>query len=67
MLLNPINFLLIPYYAKEHSASEFRRQIRESDDALAAAVSGNEHLRDQMEEQRRRFQEKNEASPPRVE
>jgi len=46
---------------KEQSVAEFRRQIRESDDALAAAVSGNEHLRDQMEEQRRRFQEKNEA------
>jgi len=47
--------------AKEQAVAEFRRQIRESDDALAAAVSGNEHLREQMEEQRRRFQEKNEA------
>jgi len=46
---------------KEQAVAEYRRQIRESDDALAAAVSGNEHLRDQMEEQRRRFQEKNEA------
>lgn len=40
---------------------ELKRHIRESDDALAAAVSGNEHLREQMEEQRQRFQEKNEA------
>lgn len=48
-------------HAKEQSVAEFRRQIRESDDALAAAVSGNEHLREQMEEQRRRAQEKNEV------
>eukprot|EP00931_Biecheleriopsis_adriatica_P056860 TRINITY_DN33726_c0_g1_i1.p1 TRINITY_DN33726_c0_g1~~TRINITY_DN33726_c0_g1_i1.p1 ORF type:complete len:858 (+),score=249.12 TRINITY_DN33726_c0_g1_i1:61-2634(+) len=39
--------------------SELRRQARESDDALAAAVSSNEHLREQLEEQRIRFQEKN--------
>merc|ERR1719359_1217261 len=46
---------------KEQSIMELRKQIRESDDALAAAVSGNEHLREQMEEQRNRFQEMNEA------
>jgi len=46
---------------KEQSVGDLRRQIRESDDALAAAVSGNEHLRAQMEEQRRRHQEKNET------
>jgi len=40
---------------------ELRRQSRESDDALAAAVSGNEHLREQLDEQRSRFQDKNEA------
>lgn len=45
--------------AQERAVDEFRLQIRESDDALAAAVSGNEHLRKQMEEQRRRFEEKN--------
>jgi chromosome segregation ATPase len=47
--------------SKEQIAADLRRQIRESDDALAAAVSGNEHLRLQMEEQRIRFQQKNEA------
>merc|ERR1719498_2199571 len=46
---------------KEEAIMELRKQIRESDDALAAAVSGNEHLREQMEEQRNRFQEMNEA------
>lgn len=46
---------------KEQTFADLRRQVRESDDALAAAVSGNEHLRAQMEEQRLRFQEKNEA------
>jgi len=45
----------------EHVAVELKSRVRESDDALAAAVSGNEHLRDQMEEQRQRFQEKNET------
>lgn len=45
----------------EQLATELRRQARESDDALAAAVSSNEHLRDQMEEQRLRFQDKNSA------
>ena len=47
--------------AKESAVVELRKQIRESDDALAAAVSGNEHLRLQMKEQRQRFQEMNEA------
>eukprot|EP00747_Dinoflagellata_sp_TGD_P181271 gnl/TRDRNA2_/TRDRNA2_35056_c0_seq1.p1 gnl/TRDRNA2_/TRDRNA2_35056_c0~~gnl/TRDRNA2_/TRDRNA2_35056_c0_seq1.p1 ORF type:complete len:917 (+),score=228.40 gnl/TRDRNA2_/TRDRNA2_35056_c0_seq1:66-2816(+) len=46
---------------KEQVVAELRRQIREADDALAWAVSSNEHLREQMEEQRRRFQQKNEA------
>jgi hypothetical protein len=45
----------------EQSIIELRRHIRESDDALAAAVSGNEHLRELMEEQRLRFQDKNEV------
>lgn len=40
---------------------ELKRQARESDDALAASLSSNEHLREQMEEQRERFQAKNEA------
>jgi len=40
---------------------ELRRAVCESDDALAAAVSGNEHLRAQMEEQRKYFQEQNES------
>ena len=38
-----------------------RRQIRESNDALGAAVSGNEHLRQQMREQKERFEKMNEA------
>lgn len=45
----------------EQVISELRRQIRESDDALAAALSGNEHLQEQMEEQRARFHDKNES------
>jgi hypothetical protein len=45
----------------EHLVVELKRQSRETDDALAAAVSGNEHLRDQMEEQNRLFQAKNET------
>eukprot|EP00929_Paragymnodinium_shiwhaense_P013280 TRINITY_DN121143_c0_g1_i1.p1 TRINITY_DN121143_c0_g1~~TRINITY_DN121143_c0_g1_i1.p1 ORF type:complete len:979 (+),score=364.24 TRINITY_DN121143_c0_g1_i1:125-3061(+) len=39
---------------KEQSIAELRRQARESDDALAAATSGNEHLLEQLEEQKRR-------------
>jgi len=46
---------------KERVVAELRRQVRESHDALAAAVSGNEHLRLQLEEQRKRFQEENES------
>merc|ERR1719159_2025211 len=46
---------------RESTMIELRKQIRESDDALAAAVSGNEHLRQQMVEQRQRFQMMNEA------
>lgn len=45
----------------EEEISALRHQVFECDDALAAAVSGNEHLRGQMEEQRRRFQERSEA------
>mmetsp|Transcript_134918 Transcript_134918/g.248028 ORF Transcript_134918/g.248028 Transcript_134918/m.248028 type:complete len:881 (-) Transcript_134918:106-2748(-) len=45
----------------EQATVELRRQGRECDDALAAAVSSNEHLREQMEEHRARFQAKNEA------
>mmetsp|Transcript_27199 Transcript_27199/g.63322 ORF Transcript_27199/g.63322 Transcript_27199/m.63322 type:complete len:873 (-) Transcript_27199:111-2729(-) len=37
------------------------QQVRVSDDVLAAAVSSNEHLRHQLEEQRERSQEKNSA------
>eukprot|EP00928_Gymnodinium_smaydae_P080005 TRINITY_DN63812_c0_g1_i1.p1 TRINITY_DN63812_c0_g1~~TRINITY_DN63812_c0_g1_i1.p1 ORF type:complete len:1066 (+),score=242.30 TRINITY_DN63812_c0_g1_i1:80-3277(+) len=46
---------------REEANADLRRKLRESDDALAAAVTGNEHLRAQMEEQRVRFQEKNES------
>lgn len=46
---------------KEQLVSDLRKQIREADDALAAAVAGNEHLRCQMEEQRLRFEDMNEA------
>eukprot|EP00928_Gymnodinium_smaydae_P040306 TRINITY_DN27349_c0_g9_i1.p1 TRINITY_DN27349_c0_g9~~TRINITY_DN27349_c0_g9_i1.p1 ORF type:complete len:932 (+),score=257.17 TRINITY_DN27349_c0_g9_i1:60-2855(+) len=42
---------------REQSLRELRRQARESDDALAAAVSGNEHLRQQMDEHIRRSQD----------
>lgn len=45
----------------EQFTIELRRQSRETYDALAAAVSSNEHLRVQMEEQRNSFQDKNEA------
>eukprot|EP00747_Dinoflagellata_sp_TGD_P211678 gnl/TRDRNA2_/TRDRNA2_84887_c0_seq1.p1 gnl/TRDRNA2_/TRDRNA2_84887_c0~~gnl/TRDRNA2_/TRDRNA2_84887_c0_seq1.p1 ORF type:complete len:866 (-),score=231.75 gnl/TRDRNA2_/TRDRNA2_84887_c0_seq1:223-2820(-) len=38
-----------------------RKKIRESDDFLAMEVSCNEHLRAQMEEWRRRIEEKNES------
>eukprot|EP00929_Paragymnodinium_shiwhaense_P118542 TRINITY_DN90463_c0_g1_i1.p1 TRINITY_DN90463_c0_g1~~TRINITY_DN90463_c0_g1_i1.p1 ORF type:complete len:1002 (+),score=294.33 TRINITY_DN90463_c0_g1_i1:41-3046(+) len=47
--------------ALEKGVIELRAQVRESDDSLAAAVSGNEHLRSQLEEQRTSFQEKNET------
>lgn len=40
-------------------AAELQRQMRESDDALAAAVRSNEDLRGQLDEQRLRFQDKN--------
>lgn len=46
---------------KEQAIADLRRQIRESADALAAAVSGNDHLQAQMEEQRQRFEEMNDA------
>ena len=36
--------------AKQQNLMDLRRQIRESNDALGAAVSGNEHLRQQMRE-----------------
>merc|ERR1719408_690196 len=45
--------------AKEQMIQDMRRQIRESDDALGCAVRGNEHLREQMEEQMQRYQEMN--------
>jgi len=38
----------------EKSVDELRQHIRESDDALTAASSGNEHLRKQMEEHAQR-------------
>mmetsp|Transcript_81155 Transcript_81155/g.225856 ORF Transcript_81155/g.225856 Transcript_81155/m.225856 type:complete len:854 (+) Transcript_81155:95-2656(+) len=44
----------------EETLVELKRQIRESNDALSAALSGNEHLRDQMEEQRAHLQDCNE-------
>ena len=34
-------------------------EVRESDDALGCAVRGNEHLREQIEEQMQRYQEMN--------
>lgn len=45
---------------QEHTVEELRKQIRLSDDSLAGAVSANEHLREQIEEQRRRCQDKSE-------
>lgn len=45
----------------EQTINELRRQSRETYDALAAAVSSNEHLRQQMQEQHTSFQDKNEA------
>jgi len=44
---------------KDSCIQDMRRQIRESDDALGCAVRGNEHLREQMEEQMQRYQEMN--------
>lgn len=40
---------------KEKTLSQLRRQTRESDDALASAMSCSEHLREQVEEQQRRM------------
>merc|ERR1719389_255995 len=45
--------------AKEQQIIELKRQVRESDDALGCAVRGNEHLREQIEEQMQRYQEMN--------
>merc|ERR1719197_2208955 len=45
--------------AKEQQIIELKRQVRESDDALGCAVRGNEHLREQIEEQMTRYQEMN--------
>lgn len=44
----------------ERTVFDLKRKARESNDALAAALSSNEHLREQMQEQRARFQQKNE-------
>jgi len=44
---------------KDAQLVELRKQIRESDDALASAIDGHDHLRDQLEEQRRRYQDMN--------
>jgi len=44
----------------ENLVNELHQQLRESDDALAAAVQGNEHLRTQMEEQQKRYHDLNE-------
>eukprot|EP00927_Polykrikos_kofoidii_P054963 TRINITY_DN4928_c0_g1_i1.p1 TRINITY_DN4928_c0_g1~~TRINITY_DN4928_c0_g1_i1.p1 ORF type:complete len:1023 (-),score=183.85 TRINITY_DN4928_c0_g1_i1:168-3200(-) len=46
---------------KEQSIADLRQQNRESDDALAAAVSGNEHLRKQLDEHKDRSREVGEA------
>lgn len=39
----------------EEKVAELRRNLRESDDALAMAVNSNEHFKAQMEEQRQRY------------
>lgn len=46
---------------KAHALEDLQRQIRESGDALAAAASGNEHLREQMDEHLLRYGEMNES------
>jgi len=51
---------------KESVVADLRKQLREADDALSAAVAGNEHLRCQMEEQRLRFADMNEAELSRL-
>lgn len=51
---------------KESVVTDLRKQIREADDALSAAVAGNEHLRCQMEEQRLRFGDMNECELARL-
>eukprot|EP00392_Amoebophrya_sp_AT5.2_P010421 g10481.t1 len=51
---------------KETVVSDLRKQLREADDALSAAVAGNEHLRCQMEEQRLRFVDMNEGELARL-
>jgi len=47
--------------AKEQALEDLHRQRREGEDALAAAEGGNERLQKQLEEQRKRFSEKNGA------
>ncbi|CAD7929564.1 unnamed protein product [Amoebophrya sp. A120] len=51
---------------KDSVVSDLRKQLRDADDALSAAVAGNEHLRCQMEEQRLRFQDMNEGEAARL-
>ncbi|CAD7973361.1 unnamed protein product [Amoebophrya sp. A25] len=51
---------------KETVVADLRKQLREADDALSAAVAGNEHLKCQMEEQRLRFQDMNEVELARL-
>merc|ERR1719353_2658159 len=45
--------------SRDNQVQDLKRQVRESDDALGCAVRGNEHLREQIEEQMARYQEMN--------
>merc|ERR1719421_2550168 len=45
--------------SRDNQVQDLKRQVRESDDALGCAVRGNEHLREQIEEQMQRYQEMN--------
>jgi len=45
---------------KEEALRKSRKSMRESEDAINAAINGNEHLRQQLEEQKEKFLETNE-------
>lgn len=57
-----VNSKLSEVSSLEKVVAELQRQFREVKDALAAAVSSNDHLREQLHEQQMRFQDKSKDS-----